>query len=126
MVARLAGMSADERAAALAQLPPARRAQLEQKLENYAKIPAEQRQRIESQYNRLQALPPERQAVVRQALAEYLSTPCPRKVPIANEMAHLSEMTDQQRMAYMSKPAFRGRFSAQEIQMMGDLHGIVP
>ncbi len=125
-IVQLAHMSPEERNAALAKLPPEKRAQLEQRLENYSKRTPEQQARDLSQLNRLESLPPEKQALARESLAEFLNAPGPRHVVIANEMTHMSAMTEEQRLNYMSKPAFRAKYSAQEIDLMNNLHGIVP
>jgi len=125
-VARLAQMSPEERAAALAQLPPARRQQLEQRLEKFSQLPPGQQARILSQYNRMQALPPERREQVRLSLEEYNSIQPPRKGVIGAELTRLSTMTDEQRASYMNRPGFRARFSEPEIRLMNDLRGIVP
>jgi len=42
------------------------------------------------------------------------------------EMTRLSTMSPAMRADFMSKPAFRARFSEPEIRMMNDLQGIVP
>lgn len=123
---RLLQMSPDEREAALSRLPPDRRKQIEEKLENFSKRPAEQQARVLDQQKRLTALPPERQAVARQALTEYQAIDGPRKVVIAAQLARLNAMTPEQRAVLMNRPAFRGRFSDTEIQMMNNLIGIVP
>ncbi len=72
------------------------------------------------------ALPPERRAMVRQSLADLQSIQGPRRAAIMLELNKLGGMTDEQRLSYMSRPGFRARFSAPEIQLMDNLHGIVP
>src|SRR6185437_2608336 len=54
---RFLQMSPAEREAALSKLPPERRKQIEQKLENFSKRPAAQQARVLSQRERLMALP---------------------------------------------------------------------
>lgn len=123
---RLAQMSPEERAAALAKLPPGQRQQLEQHLENFSKLPPEQQARAINQYQRMEALPPERREQVREALTQYNSIQPPRKGVIALEMTRLSTMSPEFRADYMGKPVFRKQFSEAEIRMMNDLQGIVP
>jgi hypothetical protein len=125
-VMELAQMSPDERAKALAQLAPARRQELEQRLDNFAKWPPAEQEKALSQYRRLMSLPPERRDQVRESIGEYTVIQAPRKGVIGLELNRLSTMTDEQRSEYMSRPAFRGRFSEAEIRMMNDLRGIVP
>ena len=126
MVMKLAQMSPEERAAALAKLPPERRQQLEERLDNFAKRLPEQQARDLSQAKRLEALPPDRRIQVRESLRELQETPPPRRSVIGVELNKLGSMTDEQRDNYMSKPAFIRRFSPSEIEMMNNLHGIVP
>jgi hypothetical protein len=123
---RLAQMSPEERSAALGNLPAARQQQIEKRLDAYRAMPPAAQARVQNQVQRLDALPPDKRASVRQSLAEFRNTEMPRRTVIARELAHLSTMTDAQRATYMSKPAFRGRFSESEIQMIDNLREIIP
>lgn len=123
---RFLQMSPHEREAALSRLPPKRRKQIEQKLENFSKRPPAQQARVLDQRQRLMALPPEKQAVAREALNQFRSIDAPRRLVIAAQLRRLSAMTDEQRAAVLDRPAFRARFSDAEIQMMNNLIGIVP
>lgn len=123
---RLAQMSADERAAVLGKLPPARQQQIEKRLENYRNIPAEERALAERQAERLKALPPDRYAAVRQSATAFRDIDAPRKTVIIRELNFISTLTDEQRAAYMNKANFRGRFSANEIEMINNLREIIP
>ena len=125
-LAQLSQMSQEERAAALGRLPPAMQQRIEQRVENFQRWPPDQQARVVSQYERFSALPPERKEQARESLTEYLNTPPPRKGVIALELNKMGSMTEEQRANYMGKPAFRSRFSESEIQMMNNLHGIVP
>lgn len=123
---RLAQMPPEERAATLANLPPARQKQIEDKVQNFLNLPQDEQARILRQLEHMQALPPDKREDVRQSLREYQMTPQPRKVVITRELNYLATLTDEQRSNYMSKPAFRSRFAESEIQMMNNLRGIVP
>jgi len=123
---RLAEMSPEERAAALAKLPPAQRQRIEQRLENFARQSPEQQARALDQQRRLMALPPERRMQARQSLRELRDTQPPRRGVIRQELQKLGSMTDEQRTEYMNSRPFRERFSESEIRMMSDLRGIVP
>jgi hypothetical protein len=123
---RFLQMSPEEREAALSRLPPERRRKIEQKLENFSKRPAAQKARVLDQRQRLMALPREKQAVAREALSQFRAIDRPRRLVIAAQLRRLGNMTEEQRAAVMSRPAFRARFSDAEIQMMNNLIGIVP
>jgi hypothetical protein len=123
---RLSQMSPEERAKALSNLPPARQVNIEKRVENYANEPPEQQAREQQQESRMAALPPERRAQVRQSLMDLNSIQPPRRGVVLLELNKLGGMTDDQRLNYMNRPGFRRNFSAQEIQLMDNLHGIVP
>ncbi len=122
----LAEMTPEERGTALSALPPARQANIERMVQNYLKEPPEQRAREQEQEKRIADLPAERGMRVRQSLLELRDTQPPRRGVIMLELSRLSGMTEEQRSTYMSKPAFRSRFSQPEIEMMESLKGIVP
>lgn len=123
---RLAQMTPEERAAALADLPPARRQSIEQKVQNYANLTPEQQQLYQNEAERLRALPPDKREDVRESLREFRQTPQPRRAVLRREMNRLAAMPEEQRSVYMSRPAFRSRFSEAEIRMMNNLRGILP
>jgi len=125
-VLRLEQMSPEQRKAALAKLPPDQRARIEQRLDNFSKRPPEQQQRVIDQQKRLMALPPERRQQARQALADLVNTQPPRRGVIAAQLRKLSPMSDEARTQYMNSARFRAQFSDQEIQLMNNLRGIVP
>jgi hypothetical protein len=60
-VQRLLNMTPEEREKALAQLPPERRAQIEQRLNRLAQLPPEQRAELQQRYQEFQSLPKDRQ-----------------------------------------------------------------
>jgi len=119
-------MSPEEREAALAKLPPDQRARIQQRLENFSKRPPEQQRRVIDQQKRLMALPPEQLQQARQALADLVNTQPPRRGVIAAQLQKLSTMSDEERSQYMNSARFRAQFSEQEIQLMNSLRGIVP
>lgn len=123
---RFLEMSPEERNAALSRLPPARRKQIEQKLEAFSKRPAAQQARVLDQRQRLMALPPEKQAVAREALNQFRAIDGPRRLVIAGQLKRLSAMTPDERAEVLSRPRFRARFSDAELEMMNNLIGIVP
>jgi hypothetical protein len=125
-VLRLEQMSPEERDAALAKLPPEQRARIEQRLETFSKRPAAQQERIIDQQKRLMALPPEKRQEARQALSDLVNTQPPRRGVIAAQLRKLSTMSDEDRAQYMNSARFRAQFSEQEIQLMNNLRGIVP
>jgi hypothetical protein len=123
---RLSEMSPEERAKALSNLPPQRQANIEKRVQAYANQPPEQKAREQAQESRLAALPAWRQAQVRQSLLDLSSIQGPRRPVIMNELNRQSSMTDAQRANYINSKGFLSRFSPQEVELMNNLHGVVP
>ncbi len=124
---RLAQMSPEERAKALSNLGPKRQANIEKRVQAYANEPPEQRAREQAQESRLAAMPAWRQAQVRQSLLDSARRSRARgELVILNELTRQSSMTDAQRANYINSKGFLSRFSPPEVELMNNLHGIVP
>src|ERR1035438_8302870 len=65
---KLERMTPEEREKALSQLPPARRAQIEQRLQNFEKLPPAVQERRLDRLERLNSLPPKRRNEVRRSM----------------------------------------------------------
>src|ERR1700759_5150903 len=70
-----AKMSPEDREAALAKLPPVRRAQMEQRLERYQRLSPEQQEKFKARLELMQSLPKERQVAVRQEIQTLRAMP---------------------------------------------------
>jgi len=114
-------MTPEEREKALSRLPPARRAQIEQRIQNFEKQPLAVQERNLHRLERLNSLPPARRKEVRQSMNQFRDLPDDRKKAINQALLRMSPMPDDERRAYMSTEDFRNRFSPAEQQMVGNL-----
>jgi len=105
-VQRFLRMSPEERARALAQLPPERRQQIEQNVARLERLSPEQRAQLEHRYQIFERLPQERKAVVRTAIAR------------------LRAMTPAQRKAVLESDDAKLRFNPEELQLLRDVVGL--
>jgi hypothetical protein len=71
-------------------------------------------------------MPAFRQSQVRQSLLDLRAVQGPRRAVILNELNRQSSMTDAQRANYINSKGFLARFSPPEVELMNNLHGIVP
>ena len=102
-VIRLMNMTPGEREQFLANLPPARREALEQRLARLDELPPEQREELRRRFVEFQKLPPVR----RQAVREELQT--------------LRRLRPLERRARINSPEFREQYSPEEIRLMRDV-----
>jgi Mg/Co/Ni transporter MgtE len=105
-IERFLAMPADEREKALAQLPPVRRQQVEQRLQTLEQLSAGDRQMLLDRYSAFQSLPLRRQQAVRVALQR------------------LRNMPEARRRAFLESSEARGRFDPDELQILRDASGL--
>ena len=107
-------MSPEKRAQALERLPPQQRERIQQRLDQYDRLPPEQKARLQ----RLWQLPPEEQQQVRNAVRQFGQLPQERKQALRREMRDMRPMTESERRAHMDSPEFKDKFSKDEQDMM--------
>src|SRR5579863_49979 len=83
---RLERMTPEEREKALSQLPPARRAQIEKRIQNFQKLPPAVQERRLDRLELLNSLPPQRQTEIRRSMNQLQSLPDDRKRAINQEL----------------------------------------
>jgi phage-related protein len=123
---RLTKLSPEQRNKALAGLPPARRAKIEQQLSDYQKMKPEERAKVLDRYNRMQALPPQKRAQVRASLQQFANLPQPRKAVVRRQLNQMKGLSDSDRRTMMNSEEFRSKFTASEQQMMADIASVTP
>ena len=126
LLGRLSRMTPEEREQALAAFPPARRAQIEQRIRNFEKLPPAAQMRTLDRLERLNSLPPRRQNEVRQSMKELQQLPPERKAAVQQEMRRLTPMPNEQRQIRMNSEEFRSRYSPEEQRTIGNLAEILP
>jgi hypothetical protein len=117
---RLERMTPEQREKALSQLPPARRAQIEKRIQNFQKLPPAVQERRLDRLERLNSLPPREQAQVRRSVNQLQNLPDDRRRAINQELRRMSAMPEDERQAYMNTEEFRNRFSPSEQQIVSD------
>ena len=126
IVDKLLKMSPAERESALSSLPPARRQNIEKRLEAIQQLPPAQQNRLLYRAEVLNSLPPERANQIRGSIKQFQQLPDERKPVLNQEMRRLMAMPDEQRRDRMNSDDFRSRYSPGEQQMMQDLMEIRP
>jgi hypothetical protein len=123
---RLLGMPPEQRQRELGKLAPARRAQLEDRLEKFNRLPQAQKDRLRTQAEMFQSLPPERQDEVRTMFRRLNSLSEDRRVPVRRELRQLRAMSEAGRTARMNSDEFRNKYSPSERQILENLTTLIP
>jgi mRNA-degrading endonuclease RelE of RelBE toxin-antitoxin system len=123
---KLLNLSPEARNKALSSLPPQRRAQIEQKLDEWQKRPPEQRARELARYQLMHSLPAPTKQQVRASLKQLSELPQPRRALVNQQIRRLAPLSDTDRRALMSSEEFRSKFTPAEQQMIADISLITP
>lgn len=126
MLLNLQNMSPEEREKALSKLPPAQRARIANRIQNFQNLAPAAQERQLDQLRRLNSLPLQRQQEVRQSMRDRNALPDDRKKAVNQELRRMTNMTDEDRQAHMNSDDFRNRFSPGEQQMIGNLNELLP
>jgi hypothetical protein len=125
-LARLLKMSPEQRNKALSGLPPARRNMIEKRLNDYQKMPEQERARALDRLRRMQSLPPQKQQQVRASIQKLTTLPDPRHGLVQKQINHLRPLSDADRRAMMNSEEFRSKFTPAEQQMIEDICLVTP
>ncbi len=123
---RLLQMSPEERERVLATFPPERQAQIRQRLERLDSLPKQQQDRVIERYQSFSNLPPEKQNLVRRQIQAFNALPDNRRQIVGAAFQRLRRMPEAERQARLASPAFKGRFSPEEQQIIADLSANMP
>ena len=121
VAARLMLATPEQRERALAKLPPERQAQIRKQLEWFDSLPKAQQ---DAQIQRLQlfaSLPPDQQIIVRLQMQAFAKLPPARRQAIQRALVNLQALPRNRRAARMNNPAFKSRFSPEELTIIEDL-----
>lgn len=125
-LAKLLKLSPEQRNKYLSALPPARRAMIEKRLNDYQKMPEPDRVRALERLRRMQSLPPQKQNQVRASSKKFLELPQPRRGLVNREINQLRPLSDIDRRAMMNTEEFRSKFTPAEQQMIDDICLVTP
>ncbi len=122
----LSRMTPEQRERALADLPQARRDQIEERIRNFQKLTPEQQSRQLEQLRKFDSLSPDRQKDVRISMQERSRLPDDRKKAVNDELRRITALPDKDRKSYMKSEDFRSRFSSSEQKMIRNLSEVLP
>ena len=110
----LSKMSGEERAQALADLPPAQRVRIQKGLERLDALSPEQREGWFSRYRKFNDLPAKQKDEVRVIVKELLALPLPRQKAIRDEIETYRHMPGWARDVRMRSADFQSKFNPTE------------
>lgn len=119
---RLQRMTPVERKRALEDLPPARRRQLEQRLERFDHLSPEDRARVD----RFREFSSDRQQSVRRAFGDLNQMRPRRQDTVRRELRDLRGLSEADRRSRLDSSDFRERFGPREREVIEQLSDVVP
>ncbi|MFB3825504.1 MAG: DUF3106 domain-containing protein [Bryobacteraceae bacterium] len=119
-------MSPAQRDRALAKLPPDRQKSMIQRLDEFNRLPEAEKNRLRQRYARFSQMPQEKQELLRRQMRSFNQVPPDRRRVLAREIQNLRRLSDDDRRARVASEDFRGRYSAEEQQMLQDLSEYYP
>jgi Protein of unknown function (DUF3106) len=103
-------------------LPPEQQAQIRQRLEAWNRLTPEQQQALRDRQRVWEQMTPEQQRNVRQSLLpRWQQMPPPRRQAILQRLHSLRNMTEAERQAKLSDPAFVEGLNPEDREMLGQL-----
>jgi len=119
---RWAAMSPQQRSAALAKLPPARREKLTIRLAKWENMTPVQKERARE----FAAMPAEQKLIVKNHAAWMQQLPQERRAAVRREINSLQQLSPEARVAEMDAPSFQRRFDTVEREHIGKMVSIMP
>jgi len=123
---RLMAMTPEQRDRVIEQLPPARQAQIRQRLERFDQLPPAEKERQLQRAQALWSLPPDKQNLVRRHIQAVNQLSDDRRVLVRQEYVRLSRMPEELRQARVNSEGFKNRFTPQEQEILRDLSEYYP
>jgi hypothetical protein len=121
VAARLMLATPQQRERALAKLPPERQTAIRKQLEWFDSLPKAQQDEQIRRLERFASLPPDQQVIVRLQVAALAKLPPARRQAIQRALGMLQSLPYPQRAVRMNNPAFKSRFSPEELSIIEDL-----
>ena len=119
--ARLMLATPEQRERLLTRFAPQRQAQIRQQLAWFDSLPRAQQEVQIRRLERFAALAPAERAVARQQMQALNRLPLDRRQAVRRALANLANLAPNLRARRMNNPAFRARFSPEELKIMQDL-----
>ena len=121
VAARLMLATPEQRERALAKLPPERQAQIRKQLEWFDGLPKDQQDAQIRRLELFERLPPDQKVIVRLQMQALAKLPPARRQAIQRALVNLQSLPRNQRAVRMNNPAFKDRFSPEEMNIIEDL-----
>ncbi len=121
MLERLNRLPGPDRDRVLKNLPPERKAHIEERLGRYNALPEGQREKLKQEYDQFQKLSPEKQRRVRQLYRTLNEMPRDRRGPVTSEYASLRNMSPEERKERLAGSSFKARFNSTEQELLENL-----
>ncbi len=115
---RMSHMSPEQRARALAGLPPGQQQQIANGLRRLERLSPDQRAEWLVRFRRFQQLSPLQKQAVRNMVFAFRMLPQPRRAAVKRELDILRHLPEPERIQRLESPAFRSRFTPQEQNMI--------
>jgi hypothetical protein len=119
-------LSPEEQQQKLARLPADQRRRLEERLRQFNQLPFEQRQMLRNLYSRLHQLAPGQQATVHKAIDRFSKQPAESQQAIRDELRLLSALPEQDRAARVTSRDFRQGLTRKEQGIVRDMLPLLP
>jgi hypothetical protein len=119
-------LSPEQQQKVLARLPAEQRRRLEERLRQFNQLPFEQRQMLRNLYSRLHQLAPGQQATVHKAIDRFSRQPAESQQAIRDEVRLLSALADQDRAARVASKDFRQALTRREQGIVRDMLPLLP
>ena len=125
-IARWNAMKPDVRAREMAKLPAEQRQRLQERIDAFNKLPKEEQIRRTERLERFNQLPPAQKQAIRQSGQQFNNLPPDRKQAVRKELVRLDNMSDEQRTRYFASDQFHNKFSPSEQEIVQNLSRITP
>jgi len=119
-------LSPDEQKQVLARLPAEQRKRLEERLRQFNQLPFEQRQMLRNLYSRLHQLAPGRQETVHKAINRFSKQPAESQQAIRDEVRLLSALPELDRASRVASKDFRQGLTRKEQGIVRDMLPLLP
>lgn len=120
---RMLAMPPEQRERLLEKFPPKQQDNLRNRLAQFDSLPPEEKARRLEMLRRFESLSPEKRDVLARQMQAFNALPDEQRIPMRRALNQLSRMDPEQRLLRLGSPAFRGRFSPAQLQMLSDLAG---
>lgn len=123
---RLYRLTPQEREQALEKLPQAMQDRIRNNLKWFDGLPKDQQEMVVKRVEKFAALPPAERRAIQQQIQTLNQLPPDRRRMVGTALRRLQGMSDEDRVALLNRPAFRNRFTPEELQMMEKLSEVMP